>query len=239
MKRPLFVQGEGSALKVAALPLLPYDCEGMSPSELEGEAEVTDGLGSLSLNLSPERRDNLYERCLATALDLSQTVVQQPHAHFYVGKQATHLMAVCDPRVSIEVTKDLEPGIVELTLRLHPAYLSAATVRSRTDESIAAVSKMAQLMGRAETTAPVIEADLSKQLSMSSQHGFQPSGLLWRIAAFLVQLLRLTADVSLEKEIEVNARTPPEAVRPNSWLEWLEMARSERAGAICLPWHAV
>ena len=93
-------------------------------------------------------------------------------------------------------------------------------IRTRSDESLASIQKMAQFMGRAESTTPIVE-DLAKQLSMVPTHGLQPSRLIHR----------LTAEVGLGKMVDISVRGQPEIARPATWSEFLELAQFNEEAA--------
>ena len=100
---------------------------------------------------------------------------------------------------------------------------------------MASLTRMAQQMGRTESTFPSMPVFLTRTLSDTGKCGIQPSRLIARAAALLAMLLRLRGDVGLDDVIEINTRGSPEVARPSNWQEWVALAESENRGNIVFP----
>ena len=168
-------------------------------------------------------------------MDLSQTIVCAPNHYIIPESEVRGVLLVANPGFTLGTSRLTDPGSGEIGINLHEGYLAARHCSSRTQESVQAITMMAQYMGRTESSFPSVPAFLGKMLSNVGLRGLQPSRIVSRCASLLAMLLRLAVDRSMEHQIVMATRGAPEVCRPTSWNEWLQLAEREWKGAVVFP----
>eukprot|EP00969_Alexandrium_andersonii_P021465 938969-Alexandrium_andersonii.AAC.1 len=93
---------------------------------------------------------------------------------------------------------------------------------------------MGPYFGRAEVCCPVLSASFTKQAGSVWSFGMAPHRFLDSAAALLVQLMHLTADALLGKEVEPTVSGQP-VTRSTSWNEFTQLVEKEARGAVMFP----
>lgn len=216
MKRNTPLPPQDATPHLGAYPSSGYKWEAVDPSSLGGTCELAAQPVLPCTAPEADRVEKDFTRTLATAMDLSLTLVADPN-HFIVPADAPRgMMALASPSFAIST----DPGAGECNLTLHEGYTTARHCASRTLESTQAITLMAQYLGRTKSSYPAVPAFLAKMLSQVGIRGLQPSRLVARCAALLAMLLRLGVDRSMEHQV------------PS---EWISLAERGWKGAIAFP----
>ena len=212
--------------------LLP---EMVDPQELGSEVELSQSGLDLMPKANEERLRKLERRTLCTACDLGAVYVPQPSAFYKMNDIIQEAMVVPNPTQRVEVLNSTIPGEYELLLDPHDAYLAAKTIGIRTDESMAALTKMSQLFGRVENSVPSTTPTFSRQISQMNSAGMTPQRIIDRCAALMCMLIRIRGDVGFEAKLSFVSSGTPVIQRPGSWQEFLNLVDLEATGKVIFP----
>ena len=210
--------------------------ECLAHGKIGNAVAVSKTFGDLSLQSLPARTLNMLEgSCLATAADLSATILPEHTRHLMLKPLSNRVFLLADPRPLLKVVGSREPIQEKFTLTPEALFTPALGQERLTEPVVKALLSMVSVFTASPPTPPRWTTELRSALSRWSNSGMNAHRLIARGAFLRLALLRQTADVGLDKKVQVTLGSMPAVTRVSTWDEFMALHSDEAAGDCVFP----